>query len=82
MVDVHNIFLNKKLLSVAVTSKFLLRIPFSFIAIQPNDGCAPYNTFEDNRKYIVWHTVQYFVAYNFGRCDCSKGHTILDLHKS
>ena len=30
------------------------------------DNCTPFNSFEDNRKSLVRHTIQYFVMYSFG----------------
>ena len=30
------------------------------------DNCTPFNSFEDSRKSLVRHTIQYFVMYSFG----------------
>ena len=38
---------------------------FSLLVIYQNDDCVPYDTLEDNRKYLVRHPTEYFVGYSF-----------------
>ena len=60
--------LRTQFLRIKLQGIFNVRILHSLNLIKRKDNVTPYNTFEDNRKILVRHTIQYLWCTVSGGC--------------